>query len=278
MTTPIRQPAVAGRFYPGNAQLLRAEVETFTTARAAAGQDATEPKITAIGCIVPHAGYVYSGAVAGAVYRRLKLPRRSVILCPNHTGKGEPLAIMSEGGWHTPLGDVTIDTELAESLKASFPLLSEDQEAHRYEHALEVQLPFLQVLKPGIQFVPITVGTSNFEVLSALGKVIATALAKLPEPTLVIASSDMNHYESDEVTRIKDHRAIDQILALDPRGLYDTVRERDISMCGYGPATIMLTAARQLGATQAELIRYATSGDVSGDRDMVVGYAGIAVY
>lgn len=278
MTNAIRQPAVAGRFYPGNAQLLRAEVETFTTARAAAGQEAAEPKITAIGCIVPHAGYVYSGAVAGAVYRRLQLPRRCVILCPNHTGKGEPLAIMSEGGWHTPLGDVTIDTELAKSLKAAFPLLSEDQEAHRYEHALEVQLPFLQVLKPGIQFVPITVGTSNLEVLSALGKVIATALAKLPEPALVIASSDMNHYESDDVTRVKDHRAIDQILALDPRGLYDTVREGDISMCGYGPATIMLTATRQLGATQAELIRYATSGDVSGDRDMVVGYAGIAVY
>jgi AmmeMemoRadiSam system protein B len=275
---PIRQPAVAGRFYPGNAQHLRTEVETFTTARASAGQETVEPNISAIGCIVPHAGYVYSGAVAGAVYRRLKLPRRSVILCPNHTGKGEPLAIMSEGAWHTPLGDVTIDTELAESLKAALPLLSEDQEAHRYEHALEVQLPFLQVLKPGIQFVPITVGTSNFEVLSALGKVIATALANLPEPALVIASSDMNHYESDSVTRVKDRRAIDQILALDPRGLYDTVHEGNISMCGYGPATIMITAARKMGATKAELIRYATSGDTSGDRDMVVGYAGIAVY
>ncbi len=277
MSTAVRQPAVAGRFYPGNAQLLRAEVQTFITARATAGQEA-EPKIAAVGCVVPHAGYIYSGAVAGAVYRRLKLPRRCVILCPNHTGKGEPLAIMSEGAWHTPLGDVTVDTELAESLKAALPLLSEDQEAHRYEHALEVQLPFLQVLKPGIQFVPITVGTSNFEVLSALGKVIGAALAGIPEPALVIASSDMNHYESDEVTRVKDRRAIDQILALDPRGLYDTVREADISMCGYGPATIMLTAARQLGASKAELIRYATSGDVSGDRDMVVGYAGIAVY
>jgi MEMO1 family protein len=278
VSTAVRQPAVAGRFYPGNAQLLRAEVETFTTARATAGQESAEPKIAAIGCIVPHAGYMYSGAVAGAVYRRLKLPRRCVILCPNHTGKGEPLAIMSEGAWHTPLGDVAIDTELAESLKSALPLLSEDQEAHRYEHALEVQLPFLQVLKPGIQFVPITVGTSNFEVLSALGKVIGTALASLPQPALIIASSDMNHYENDSVTRVKDRCAIDQILALDPRGLYETVRERDISMCGYGPATIMLTAARQLGATKAELIRYATSGDVSGDRDMVVGYAGMAVY
>jgi len=278
MTTAIREPAVAGRFYPGNAQRLRAEVETFTTPRATAAHQATEPKIHAVGCVVPHAGYIYSGAVAGAVFRRLVLPARCIILCPNHTGQGEPLAIMSQGAWHTPLGDVDIDTELAQSLKVAMPLLSEDAEAHRFEHALEVQLPFLQVLKPGFQFVPITVGTSNFEVLAALGKVIGQTLGDLPEPALVIASSDMNHYESDAVTRVKDRRAIDQILALDPRGLYDTVHEGHISMCGYGPATIMLTAARQMGATKAELIRYATSGDVSGDRDMVVGYAGIAVY
>ena len=280
MTTAVRQPAVAGRFYPGNAQHLRAEVETFVTPRASAEQETleTSPKIAAVGCIVPHAGYVYSGAVAGAVYRRLDLPRRCVILCPNHTGVGEPLAIMSRGAWHTPLGDVAIDAELAEALKKTMPLLVEDEEAHRYEHALEVQLPFLQVLRPGLQFVPITVGTSSFEVLSELGHTIGTALAGLSEPALVIASSDMNHYESDSITRVKDRRAIDQILALDPRGLYDTVREGGISMCGYGPATTMLTAAHKMGASKAELIRYATSGDVSGDRDMVVGYAGIAVY
>ncbi len=158
------------------------------------------------------------------------------------------------------------------------PLLSEDPEAHRYEHALEVQLPFLQVLAPGFQFVPITVGTSNFEVLSALGVVIGSVAAEAGEPVLIIASSDMNHYESDDVTRVKDRRAIDQMLALDPRGLYDTVHESNISMCGYGPAVVMLTAARKLGAHHADLIRYATSGDVSGDREMVVGYAGIAVY
>lgn len=278
MTTAIRQPAVAGRFYPGNAQRLRAEVETLITRRATAAQQAEEPEIAAIGCVVPHAGYMYSGGVAGSVYRRLKLPQRSVIMCPNHTGNGEPLAIMSEGAWHTPLGDLAIDAELAGALKAATPLLMEDSEAHRYEHALEVQLPFLQVLKPGLHFVPIAVGTGNFDVLSALGEAIGETLRTWSEPTLIIASSDMNHYENDEVTRVKDRRAIDQVLALDPRGLYDTVREGQISMCGYGPATIMLTAARKLGATKAELIGYATSGDVSGDRDMVVGYAGIAVY
>ena len=277
MTTAIRQPAVAGRFYPGNAQHLRAEIETLTTLRATAGQELPEARIAAVGCVVPHAGYMYSGAVAGAVYRRLELPRRYVILCPNHTGVGEPLAIMSRGAWHTPLGDIPVDAELADALKAAMPLLSEDPTAHRYEHALEVQLPFLQVLRPCFQFVPITVGTSNFEALSALGAALGSLLANLSEPALVIASSDMNHYESDSVTRVKDRRAIDQILALDPRGLYDTVRQGNISMCGYGPATIMLTAARKLGATKAELVRYATSGDVSGERDMVVGYAGIAI-
>src|SRR5664279_5093824 len=148
MSTAIRQPAVAGRVYPRNAQRLREEIETFTTVRAAAAQHAAEPAIRAVGCIVPHAGYVYSGAVAGALYRRLELPRRFVILCPNHTGQGEPLAIMSGGAWHTPLGDAPIDSEVAESLKSAMALLSEDPRAHRYEHALEVQLPFLQVVSP----------------------------------------------------------------------------------------------------------------------------------
>jgi AmmeMemoRadiSam system protein B len=278
MSTAIRQPAVAGRFYPSNAQRLRAEVETFTTARATPEQPATEPLIRAIGCISPHAGYMYSGAVAGALYRRLDLPHSFVILCPNHTGQGEPLAIVSQGAWKTPLGDAVIDADLAAALKEADPHLIEDAEAHRYEHALEVQLPFLQVLQPVFQFVPIAVGTTKFDWLSAAGEAIATVVASRGERTMIIASSDMNHYESDNITRVKDRRAIDQVLALNPRGLYDTVRDGHISMCGYGPATTMLTAARRLGATKAELLRYATSAEVSGDRDMVVGYAGIAVY
>jgi hypothetical protein len=274
MATAIREPAVAGRFYPASAQRLRAEIESYLTPPSGSA----EPEISAFGCLVPHAGYMYSGHVAGAVYRRLKLPQRVIILCPNHTGMGEPLAIMSQGVWRTPLGDAAIDESLAAELKRSMPLLSEDEEAHRAEHALEVQLPFLQVVVPDFQFVPIAVGTINFEVLSALGVAIANLVAKQSSRVLVIASSDMNHYESDHVTRVKDGRAIESLLALDPRGLYDVVRNGKISMCGYGPAVIMLTAAKKTGATQAELIRYATSGDVSGDRDMVVGYAGIAVF
>jgi MEMO1 family protein len=275
MASLVRQPAVAGTFYPAHAQRLRAEVESYTSTPADA--PAAE-KIRALGCVVPHAGYMYSGHVAGALYGRLELPRRFVILCPNHTGRGEPLAIMSAGAWKTPLGDAAIEEGLAERLKSRMKLLSEDQAAHRYEHALEVQLPFLQVLAPGFQFVPITVGTGNFEVLSALGVALGGVVAEAGEAVLVVASSDMNHYESDSVTRRKDRRAIEQVLALDPRGLYDTVHQAEISMCGYGPAVVMLTAARKLGATKAELVRYATSGDVSGERDKVVGYAGIAVY
>ena len=275
MATAIREPAVAGRFYPASAQRLRAEIESYITPPAGAEP---EGKIRALGCLVPHAGYMYSGHVAGAVYRRLELPQRVIILCPNHTGMGEPLAIMSRGAWRTPLGDAPIAEELASELMRRMPLLSEDQEAHRSEHALEVQLPFLQVLDPDFQFVPIAVGTSNFEVLSALGVAIANVLAKQSDRVLIVASSDMNHYESDAMTRVKDQRAVEQVLALDPRRLYDVVREGKISMCGYGPAVIMLTAVKRLGAQQAELMRYATSGDVSGDKEMVVGYAGIAVF
>ena len=266
----IREPAVAGRFYPGSPHTLSHDIQTYTAA-------VSEPKLKALGCVVPHAGYMYSGHVAGAVYAHVDLPRRFVILCPNHTGAGHPLAIMNEGAWRTPLGDAQIDREFADRLLSSFSLISVDAIAHRAEHALEVQIPFLQQLVGDFTFVPLTIGTGRFEVLSALGESIAKVLAPEGERVMVIASSDMNHYESDADTRVKDSLAIERMLALDPKGLYETVQRENISMCGYGPAVAMLTATRRLGATQAELIKYATSGDISGDHDMVVGYAGIAI-
>ena len=270
MAVEIREPAVAGRFYPGNRDKLLADIRSYTPRREG-------EKLPAIGCVVPHAGYMYSGHVAGAVYERLTLPQRYIILCPNHTGVGHPLAMFTEGEWQTPLGSVPVDRELAEALAHSFSLLGVDHAAHRSEHALEVQLPFLQALVPQFQFVPIAIGTDRFEVLAALGESIAKTVTAIDDHVLVIASSDMNHYENDADTRVKDSLAIERMLALDPKGLYSVVHAENISMCGYGPAVAMMTAAKRLGATRAELIKYATSGDVSGDRDMVVGYAGIAV-
>jgi AmmeMemoRadiSam system protein B len=260
---------VAGRFYPESPEDLRAAVDSYCSPK--------RNLIPAIGCVVPHAGYIYSGPVAGAVYAGLEIPQSCIVLCPNHTGKGPPLSIMSRGGWETPLGVASIDSALAEALRGKFPMLTEDTEAHRSEHAIEVQLPFLQVRRRDFRFVPVVLGTNRFEILETLGNAIGELLAAAGKPVLVIASSDMNHYENDAVTRIKDHKAIDQILALDPHGLFDVVMREKISMCGFGPTVAMLIAARHLGAPKAELIRYATSGDVSGDRETVVGYAGMVV-
>jgi MEMO1 family protein len=266
---PIRHPAVAGRFYPLDRKTLLGEVEAFLSINGL-----SKP---ALGCVAPHAGYIYSGMVAGAVYAAIDVPPLCLVLCPNHTGKGRPLAIMSAGAWETPLGPVPIDTPLAVALKERFPLLNEDSDAHRGEHAIEVQLPFLLRRNPKLSFVPIALGTGQFEVLEQLGQAVGDVLKQQAEPVLMIASSDMNHYENDRITREKDHKAIEQMLAMNARGLFDVVTNEDISMCGYGPTVAMLTAARRLGASSAELVRYATSGDVSGDRETVVGYAGVVV-
>ena len=268
----IRPPAVAGRFYPANAAELTQHIEDLAI------PVPPEEKVLARACLVPHAGYKYSGHVAGAVYSKLALPRRYIILGPRHYPQGEALAILSEGAWQTPLGEARIDSALAAELKRACSLLREDSVAHRAEHSLEVQLPFLQRLVGDFRFVPIALGTVQFAALSDLGRAVAEVVAKQADEVLVVASSDMNHYEEDRVTRVKDRKAIDKVLALDPRGLYDTVMREGITMCGFGPTVSMLTAARQLGATRAELVRYATSGDVTGDREEVVGYAGIVVH
>jgi hypothetical protein len=272
-TGTLRRPAVAGRFYPDNPDDLRTEARGYLSQECSTDW----APVRALGCIAPHAGYVYSGHVAGAVFARVEVPERCIVLCPNHTGMGRALAIMSEGGWQTPLGNVPIDSSLALALKERFPALEEDAAAHRAEHAAEVELPFLLLRQPKLKFVPIALGTGRFEILDQLGKVLASVIAAESDPILIVASSDMNHYEPDAVTRVKDHKAIERILTIDPRGLFDVVTQQDISMCGFGPAVAMLTAARELGAKSAELVRYATSGDVSGDRSVVVGYAGVVV-
>lgn len=279
--TTIRYPAVAGRFYPADPQVLRSEVRAYLSsapgAEVSSRAAVRQKPIRALGCIAPHAGYMYSGHVAGAVFAELAVPELCIVMCPNHTGMGDPLAIVSEGMWETPLGDVPIDSEFAAALKRRFPLLHEDTTAHRNEHGAEVELPFLQMRQPRLRFVPITLGTRQFEVLEQLGETLADEIAQQKGPVLMVASSDMNHYESDAVTRVKDHSAIEPILRLDARALYDVVTQQHVSMCGFGPAVAMLTAAKKLGAISAELVKYATSGDISGDRDLVVGYAGVIV-
>jgi len=265
----IRPPAVAGRFYPSDPQELRRQIQEYSSG-------ATE-KTHVLGCVVPHAGYAYSGRVAGAVYAAIEIPAQSILLGPRHFPQGQPMAILSEGSFETPLGQAQIDSELAAELARACPLLREDEVAHGREHSLEVQLPFLQTLAANFRFVPVVLATDRYGAMEELGRGVAQVVKAQRERVLVIASSDMNHYESEAITRAKDERAIARILALDPRGLYDTVRSEGITMCGYAATVAMLVAVRELGAKGATLVRHATSGEVTGDLDEVVGYAGIVI-
>ena len=248
MNAMVRQPAVSGRFYPADPFELAHQVEQFT-------KESGKEKITALGCMVPHAGYIYSVHVAGAVFEKLRMPSQILLLGPRHFPRGAPVAILSRGTWRTPLGEAKIDSALAEELKQACRALQEDPLAHSSEHSLEVQIPFLQQLAGDFSFVPVVLGTGRYEVFEELGTAVAQVISAQKSPVLVVASSDMNHYENDQITRVKDHLAIEQILAFDPRGLFDTVNREDISMCGYGAAVTMLIAVRALGAKRAELIQ-----------------------
>jgi MEMO1 family protein len=267
----IRSPAVAGSFYPADRAKLAEQVDSFLAATSEVA-----PR-RAVACLVPHAGYMYSGQVAGAVYARLDLPARFILLGPRHYPRGAQMAILSEGAWSTPLGDAQLDAALAAALRDTCPLLREDSVAHEREHAIEVQLPFLQRRTGDFRFVPIALGNVRYDELEMLGRAVAKVVAAAPEPVLIVASSDMNHYESDDITRVKDAKALDRVLALDPRGLADVVTREQISMCGVAAAVSAIIAARELGAAEAELVRYATSADVSADREEVVGYAGVII-
>lgn len=265
----LRLPAVAGSFYPSNAAELSKQIAKYTeTANKSA-------KASGRACLVPHAGYVYSGHVVGAVLSTIQIPDRILILGVRHRPPGSPAAIISSGAWRTPLGDAQIDQELASMLLEACPVLKEDALAHSREHSLEVQLPFLQVLQPRFRFVPIALGSVHFEMLVTVGEAIGQVLAAQNEHVLLLTTSDLNHYEDDATTRRKDRLAIEQLLKMDAKGLYGTCRNEDISMCGLGPAVAMLTALQLLKASRAELVQYATSADRSGDPKAVVGYAGM---
>jgi len=282
-----RHPAVAGQFYKGSAESLSKQVREFI-----------EPgvvKTKALGIVSPHAGLIYSGSVAGSVYSRIELPDTIVLIGPNHTGLGAPVSLMASGQWETPLGLVEIDETLAALILSKSQRIQEDSLAHLREHSLEVQLPFIQYFKKQFKIVPIQMLDTRFETCKEVGRAVAEAIKSRRQESggrdqgedqkklqtshdvLIIASSDMSHYEQAAIAKEKDFKAIHQVLNLDPEGLYRVVREYGITMCGFGPAVAMLIACKLLGATRAELIKYANWGEVSGDYDQVVGYAGMVI-
>jgi AmmeMemoRadiSam system protein B len=266
-----RNPAVAGRFYPGDPDTLAGEVAQFL----AAGEHGPPRKVT--GVMAPHAGYVYSGGVAGEVFGRIQVPERVIILCPNHTGRGTRISVWASGSFRMPNGEIPIDDELAAAVLREDGMAQEDHAAHRHEHAIEVELPFLQARQSKLRIVPIVLSGLDAEESVALGEALHRAAASVEGDVLVVASSDMSHYLPDTQARKIDRIALEPLLAFDPEKLHHVVHDNDISMCGYIPATVMLAYARAAGATKPELISYATSGDAFGDRSQVVGYAGVLV-
>jgi AmmeMemoRadiSam system protein B len=268
--TARRPAAVAGSFYPGSAAELRRMLGLMVEPK--------RKKAKAIAVICPHAGYIYSGAVAGAVYSSVELPETAVILAPAHRPQRPAFAIMTEGEWETPLGVAPVDAALASGIQARCPAIVDDRSAHAGEHSLEVQIPFLQYLRPGISIVPINVSSrTSLGQIKEAGEAIAGEIRESGREVLLVASTDMSHYMSAVEAKKWDGMAIERILALDPDGLVRTVLDNDISMCGVFPTAVALVSARLLGASRAELIAYANSGSVTGDDREVVAYAGLRV-
>jgi MEMO1 family protein len=264
-----RQPAVAGQFYPGSEDKLRAALSQLIPENAS-------PKAVK-GIVSPHAGYIYSGAIAGQLFSQVKIPDTVLIIGPNHHGTGESAALYPDGEWLTPLGPTAVNTRLNALLLQHGPYLRSDSIAHQYEHSLEVQLPFIRYLRPDVTISAICIGHGDYLPLREIGQGIAAAIREYGEEVLIVASSDMTHYESADSARRKDHQALERVLALDGKGLLEVCHSRGITMCGVVPATVMIEAALQLGATEAEMVAYGTSGDVTGDNHQVVGYAAVMI-
>ncbi len=264
-----RAAAVAGQFYPENAGRLADQISGLLRS--------SGPREEAIGIMVPHAGLVYSGGVAGEVYASIVPPATFLMLGPNHTGLGDRVSVMDDGEWQIPTASISIDRKLARGLLRHAPLARSDSRAHLFEHSLEVQLPFLAAVAKDAKIVPVALMSLSFDECMAVAEGVSKAVAEAGYAVVILASSDMSHFLPDRTAREKDRKALDRILAMDPAGLYEVVTSERISMCGYLPATVMLMAARMRGARRARLVKYATSGDVSGDYESVVGYAGVLV-
>lgn len=264
----VRSPAVAGTFYPREAEELRGMVASLL-------QDS--PRLRALAVVVPHAGYVYSGHVAGAVYGKVEVPRDVLLLCFNHRGAGKEFAVWAEGAWATPLGEAPVNAELARRVIEAFPGAEPDESGHRGEHSGEVQVPFLQVLRPDVRIVPVALSVGlddrDFDRLRAFG----LALSGLAGDFLVVASTDLNHYEDHDTTIRKDEAVIRAVERLDEAGVREAIRREDVSMCGFAPTIAALAYAKAKGAVSARTVKHATSGETSGDYDRVVGYVGMIV-
>ena len=265
-----RHAAVAGQFYPGTQEQLRSVLSGLIPA--------VPEKRRVMGIVAPHAGYIYSGAIAGKIYGRIAMPATVLIIGPNHHGAGAAAALHPEGEWLTPLGSIAINPRLNALLKHSVPFVELDSSAHRFEHSLEVQVPFIQHLRPDATFAALCLGHGDFAAVQEIGFGVAAAIRGYGEDVLMVASSDMTHYESADTARRKDERALARVLAFDPEGLMKICRSENITMCGVIPTAAMLVASRELGATHAEVEAYGTSGDVTGDYHQVVGYAAVSVW
>ena len=265
-----RMPAVADRFYPAAPSRLGNAMGSLIPI---VPEDRRQQTLAVI---MPHAGYIYSGATAGLTISRVRVPETVLILGPNHHGRGASLALGTED-WQMPMGTVPVDQELAALILKRTTMIVEDQEAHRFEHSLEVQVPFLQHEQSRLRIVPLVVSHLSFAACQVVALELATAIREYGKPVLMLASTDMSHYECRQDASRKDHLAIDRILAMDPQGLYTTVLGQRISMCGIMPTTIALITAIELGATRADLVNYTDSGEASGDTSQVVGYAGLIV-
>ena len=262
-----RNPTVAGYFYPATTAEINAMMARFIDKNAAREE--------CVGLLAPHAGYQYSGAVTGAALSRVEFKDTFIIMGPTHSGLGKPFSVWAEGSWKTPLGEVAVDEELAGKMISVSKYLEEDYLAHREEHAVEVQLPFLQYVKPDVRIVPVILSGAPAEVYKEIGRDIAKAIKDLKREVVIMASGDMTHYESHDIAKTKDMQAVEAMLALDEDELTRRYRGLDISMCAYAPVMCLIAAAKELGSKSAELVKYQTSGDATGDKSAVVGYAGV---
>ncbi len=273
MAGTIRRPAVAGRFYPGDERTLRRDVTDFLE-RGGSG----DPARPAAAAMAPHAGYVYSGGIAGQVFARIEVPETVIVMCPNHTGMGRRIALITEGSFRIPGADIPIAEDLASELVAEIEGAELDRLAHQNEHAIEVELPFLLARQPALQIVPMVLSGVREQAAVAIGEAIHRVVSRRGDRVLVLASSDMSHYLPDAEARKVDHQALAPLLDFEPEKLYRTVVENDISMCGFIPATAMLAYARAAARAAPEMVGYATSGDAFGDYSRVVGYAGVVIW